>query len=361
MHTGKSLSFCLKELDEKKTNSKKYLESETLPLIDKRPKSARRYSQGKILDESVSFSSLKEKAVKRNKECGPLVQSVPKDLDDEDQKNDIYSRRRKHVIEKLRMIYILLCGVANMKCKDLKRFVPLPHSYVQFLLQEPQGGENPFPLGLSQLRRIHQQKETKCYQFMTMEAKKSRTADLLWKTFIHNEYTANDSESCRRPSKALSSAKESLKSELNEMEISLFELPPWLALIEAKNLTEQRFRQKLKGSVDKVETLKATFTNLQQTMAKVTHKRLLLKRGNRSVRMSAILQLLDISPEADFETMITSIDHDTKVLEPPKHPPHWKNCVFWQSHFRQTSSLDSLFRMLCSSLWEVFSSALQNM
>ncbi|XP_072880726.1 uncharacterized protein [Hemitrygon akajei] len=87
IHTGKPLSFCLKELDEKYTDSKKYLESETLPFIAKRPKPAHHYSQGKILDEPVSFPSLKEKAVKRSKECGLLLQSIPKDLDDEDQKN----------------------------------------------------------------------------------------------------------------------------------------------------------------------------------------------------------------------------------------------------------------------------------
>ncbi|XP_069762916.1 uncharacterized protein [Narcine bancroftii] len=295
MHTGKTLSFCLKELDEKYIDSKKYLESGTLPLIEEKPKAARRYSQRKIFDESVSFSGLEKKAVKRNKECGPLLQIIPKDLEDKDQIKNIYARRREHVIEKLRMIYILLCGVVNMKCKDLKRFVQLPDSYVQFLLKEPQEGENPFPLGLTQLRRIHQQKMTKCYQFMTMEASESRTPELLWKTFSHNENRADNSETCRRPSKALSSAKESLKSELNEMEMSVFELPPWLALIEAKNTTEQRFRQKLKESKDTIETLKVTFANLQKTMAKVTQRRLLLKR-DQNVNIDDKQQLPGIFP-----------------------------------------------------------------
>ncbi|XP_055506907.1 uncharacterized protein LOC129706580 isoform X1 [Leucoraja erinacea] len=221
------------------------------------------------------------------------------------------------------MIYTLLRGVVNMKCKDLKRFIPLPAKYIQLLLKEPEEGENPFPLGLSELRRIHQQKTTKCYQFMSIEARESRTPDLLWKTFVYTENSANESDTCPMPSKALTSAKETLKNELTEKEMSVFELPPWLALIEARNTTERRFRQKLKESKDTIRTLKETFKNLQKSMAKATQRRLMLRRENRTLRMSAILQLLDISPEMDFETMISSIDHDTKVLEPPKHPPLW--------------------------------------
>uniref|UniRef100_UPI00398F69C1 uncharacterized protein isoform X5 n=1 Tax=Pristiophorus japonicus TaxID=55135 RepID=UPI00398F69C1 len=315
MHTGKPLSLCLKELDNKHIDSGKYTESGTLPLIDERLKSARRYSRRKTIDEPELYSTLRSKA-KRINECGLLLQHIPKDFDNEDQLKSIYARRREHTIEKLRTIYSLLCGVVNMKCKDLKRFMPLPTNYVKVLMKEPQEGTSPFALGTSQLRRIHHQKKTKCYPMVPTVPKNLKTPEFSWKTFIYNENRSPNSDTCNGTLKSQSSAEPSLKSDLKETEVAVFELPPWLALIQAKNTTEQRFRQKLRESKDTIQTLKVTFANLQKTMAKMTQRRLLLKRE--------------------------------------------KSCVFWQFHLKQTSSLGSLFRMLCSLSYELFSNALQN-
>ncbi|XP_038652789.1 uncharacterized protein LOC119965893 isoform X1 [Scyliorhinus canicula] len=319
MHTGKPLSLCLKELDEMYAEALRQKEFGTLTMAQEK---SRRYSR-KPVDEPVPFSTLRNKAARRYKECGLLTQQIPKDLDQEEQLESIHARRREYINEKLQTIYSLLCGVVNMKCKDLKRFMPLPLPYVEFLLEGPEEGENPFPLGLSQLLRINRQKMTKCYPSMHLDAKELRTPELAWKTFLCNDNGPLNSGECRRTSQVLSTTAASLISELTESEAAVFELPPWLALIEAKNTTELRFRQKLRESKDTIQTLKATFTNLQKTMAKLTQRRLLLKKENRTIRMGAILQLLDISPEVDFGTMIDSIDHDTKVLEPPKHPPLW--------------------------------------
>uniref|UniRef100_UPI00398F8339 uncharacterized protein isoform X2 n=1 Tax=Pristiophorus japonicus TaxID=55135 RepID=UPI00398F8339 len=310
------------EQDNKHIDSGKYTESGTLPLIDERLKSARRYSRRKTIDEPELYSTLRSKA-KRINECGLLLQHIPKDFDNEDQLKSIYARRREHTIEKLRTIYSLLCGVVNMKCKDLKRFMPLPTNYVKVLMKEPQEGTSPFALGTSQLRRIHHQKKTKCYPMVPTVPKNLKTPEFSWKTFIYNENRSPNSDTCNGTLKSQSSAEPSLKSDLKETEVAVFELPPWLALIQAKNTTEQRFRQKLRESKDTIQTLKVTFANLQKTMAKMTQRRLLLKRDSRTIRMSAVLQLLDISPDVHFGTMIKSIDQDTKGLEPPKHPPLW--------------------------------------
>uniref|UniRef100_UPI00398EE3CD uncharacterized protein isoform X4 n=1 Tax=Pristiophorus japonicus TaxID=55135 RepID=UPI00398EE3CD len=256
MHTGKPLSLCLKELDNKHIDSGKYTESGTLPLIDERLKSARRYSRRKTIDEPELYSTLRSKA-KRINECGLLLQHIPKDFDNEDQ------------------------------------------------------------------LKIHHQKKTKCYPMVPTVPKNLKTPEFSWKTFIYNENRSPNSDTCNGTLKSQSSAEPSLKSDLKETEVAVFELPPWLALIQAKNTTEQRFRQKLRESKDTIQTLKVTFANLQKTMAKMTQRRLLLKRDSRTIRMSAVLQLLDISPDVHFGTMIKSIDQDTKGLEPPKHPPLW--------------------------------------
>ncbi|XP_041039946.1 uncharacterized protein LOC121276072 [Carcharodon carcharias] len=161
----------------------------------------------------------------------------------------IHARRREYINEKLQTIYNLLCGVVNMKCKDLNRLMPLPITYVEFLLKGPEGGENPFPLGLSQLLRINRQKMSKCYPLMLLTPNKLRTPELIWKTFLCNNDELQNSDGCRRSSQVLSSTVASLKSVLTETEAAVFELPPWLALIEAKNTTELRFRQNWRGQV----------------------------------------------------------------------------------------------------------------
>ncbi|XP_059497038.1 uncharacterized protein LOC125448802 [Stegostoma tigrinum] len=322
MHTGKPLSLCLEELDEMHAEAKRQQQMKAVSSAQARKLSVRRYSR-RTAEEPVPLSTLRNKAAKRYKECGLLTQPIPKDIDHEEILMSIHTRRKQYINEKLETIYSLLCGVVNMKCKDLKRLMPLPNTYVEFLLKGPEHGENPFPLGLEQLLRISRQKMSKCYPSMLLTPKELRTRDLAWKTFLCDDNKLPSSAECRRTSQGLSMTAASLKSELTETEVAVFELPPWLALIEAKNTTELRFRQKLRESKDTIQTLKATFANLQKTMAKLTQRRILLKKENRKVRMDAILQLLDISPEVDFGTMINSIDHDTKVLEPPKHPPLW--------------------------------------
>ncbi|XP_072417093.1 uncharacterized protein [Chiloscyllium punctatum] len=322
MHTGKPLSLCLKELDDMYAEAKRQQQMRALSSPQERKLSVRQHSR-RTADEPIPLSTLRNKAAKRYKECGLLTQPIPKDLDHEETLMNLHARRRQYIIEKLETIYSLLCGVVNMKCKDLKRLMPMPITYVEFLLKGPEEGENPFPLGLSQLLRISRQKMTKCYPSILLTPKELRTPELIWKTFLCNDSAPPISGQCRRTSQVLSTTAASLKSDLTETEAAVFELPPWLALIEAKNTTELRFRQKLRESKDTIQTLKATFANLQKTMAKLTQRRILLKKENRKIRMGAILQLLDISREVDFGTMIDSIDHDTKVLEPPKHPPLW--------------------------------------
>ncbi|GCC27804.1 hypothetical protein chiPu_0006230 [Chiloscyllium punctatum] len=113
--------------------------------------------------------------------------------------------------------------------------MPMPITYVEFLLKGPEEGENPFPLGLSQLLRISRQKMTKCYPSILLTPKELRTPELIWKTFLCNDSAPPISGQCRRTSQVLSTTAASLKSDLTETEAAVFELPPWLALIEAKN------------------------------------------------------------------------------------------------------------------------------
>ncbi|XP_078391902.1 uncharacterized protein LOC144674374 [Cetorhinus maximus] len=84
MHTGKPLSLCLKELDQMYAEAKRQKEFRTVRIDQERAPSARRYSRRPV-DEPVPLSTLRSKAAKRYKECGPLAQSIPKDLDHEEQ------------------------------------------------------------------------------------------------------------------------------------------------------------------------------------------------------------------------------------------------------------------------------------
>lgn len=50
-------------------------------------------------------------------------------------------------------LFLNKLGLMNIYMYISLKQIPLPAKYIQLLLKEPEEGENPFPLGLSELRR----------------------------------------------------------------------------------------------------------------------------------------------------------------------------------------------------------------
>eukprot|EP00062_Callorhinchus_milii_P005550 gi/632945307/ref/XP_007887978.1/ PREDICTED: uncharacterized protein LOC103176330 [Callorhinchus milii] len=322
MNTGQPLSHCLQEVDHIFSASRKLASFRVLPVVQSKVNSGAARAKWKKLVYATTILGRKKK------ENILLLGDIPSDLEDEDTIKRIQARRREHFIEKLKIIYSVLCGLLNMRCRDLKRSTPLSSDYIQYLMKDLQTERNARPLRPLQ-KESARSTLRKCYPSIILSPEDMHTSDSIWKSFVHSEIRP-PSSGCDLSTKVFGIIKtksKPLAKDAKEIDGEMSDLPPWLALIEAKKTEEERFQQKLKESKNPIGTLKSKFIELQSSLDKATRKKVAMKRENRAKRLGAILTVVNTVPDVNFNSMLEILNHQSKFLEPTKHPPLWFNIL----------------------------------
>nr|XP_033788725.1 uncharacterized protein LOC117354870 [Geotrypetes seraphini] len=99
------------------------------------PLSQRKSPRGLSQEETKSLSGKQEKSSSLKETLSNFLETEPDDPEEREQLR-IYHRNHEYILEKLQVIFMLLCGITSMKAVDLKTLKPLSQEQVKIFTKD---------------------------------------------------------------------------------------------------------------------------------------------------------------------------------------------------------------------------------
>nr|XP_046200334.1 uncharacterized protein LOC124032187 isoform X1 [Oncorhynchus gorbuscha] len=267
LNTGRPLVICLRDQDR-------------LPPLPK--KTSPRSTNDKIAADIECTMSIKQHA--------PA---------EEDILRRIQFRRDEHIIEKLQWIYKILCGLTNMRNRDLKTLLPLASGYVNIIMKD------------TDKTNVLLKNSQRC--LIPFAPEDMNINPDLWESFINHQ----DQEP-KSPSAKFAGCKPvqlglRRKAGLKEVENETGDLPPWLNLLLDENTTYEKDPQKPKNRHDMLERVRTKFIEIQRSMNNQMETDMFEKKIHREERMRTLLDALMASrKETSLPMLLSSLKHELR-------------------------------------------------
>nr|XP_014346098.1 PREDICTED: uncharacterized protein LOC106704183 [Latimeria chalumnae] len=280
---------------------------------------------------SVPSSRRQTSKTRKHKLSMKLNVGTENDVESEQSRRN-FMRKRKHLVEKLEVIYTMLCGITNMKCRDLKTMCPLPPTYVNTLLKDIQNEKNFSWSGIPRQASSHPLQTIKKQQQTSTPIQEDLyfgAVELLWENFIHEAPLSPLSSDSRRWSNKTQGqgrfsygGPRKIKVGPKEGTIDVNDLPPWLALIVDETSALEALQKKPKDKTETILKQRSEFAELQQSVNSMMEKKIAEKRQNRTTRLTTLL--LTVKPKlGGLSTLLSALKSGTKNLEPAMFHSLW--------------------------------------
>ncbi|XP_069046932.1 uncharacterized protein [Lepisosteus oculatus] len=138
------------------------------------------FSAKKILSSKTPSEQNLSGSKDSGKTCTMSINTQAIDPEEEYRLRNVSIRKQEHVAEKLQWIYMMLCGITNMKNRDLKTMVPLSPAYVKGIMKETEILPRSSASSIPPPNTKRQQRSFS----LASEDSQSITPDI-WETFIH--------------------------------------------------------------------------------------------------------------------------------------------------------------------------------
>ncbi|XP_029574700.1 uncharacterized protein LOC115165615 isoform X3 [Salmo trutta] len=266
LNTGRPLVICLRDQDR-------------LPLLPK--KTSPRSTNDKIAADIECTMSIKQHA--------PAEEEILR---------RIKFRRDEHIIEKLQWIYKILCGLTNMRNRDVKTLLPLTSGYVNIIMKD------------TDKTNVLLKNSQRC---LIPFAPDMNINPDLWESFINHQ----DQEP-KSPSAKFAGCKPvqlglRRKAGLKEVENETGDLPPWLNLLLDENTTYEKDPQKPKNRHDMLERVRTKSIEIQRSMNNQMETDMFEKKIHREERMRTLLDALMASrKETSLPMLLSSLKHELR-------------------------------------------------
>ncbi|XP_064778499.1 uncharacterized protein LOC135504121 isoform X4 [Oncorhynchus masou masou] len=267
LNTGRPLVICLRDQDR-------------LPPLPK--KTSPRSTNDKIAADIECTMSIKQHA--------PAKEEILR---------RIKFRRDEHIIEKLQWIYKILCGLTNMRNRDLKTLLPLASGYVNIIMKD------------TDKTNVLLKNSQRC--LIPFAPEDMNINPDLWESFINHQ----DQEP-KSPSAKFAGCKPvqlglRRKAGLKEVENETGDLPPWLNLLLDENTTYEKDPQKPKNRHDMLERVRTKFIEIQRSMNNQMETDMFEKKIHREERMRTLLDALMASrKETSLPMLLSSLKHELR-------------------------------------------------
>ncbi|XP_031650392.1 uncharacterized protein LOC109908236 isoform X7 [Oncorhynchus kisutch] len=267
LNTGRPLVICLRDQDR-------------LPPLPK--KTSPRSTNDKIAADIECTMSIKQHA--------PAEEEILR---------RIKFRRDEHIIEKLQWIYKILCGLTNMRNRDLKTLLPLASGYVNIIMKD------------TDKTNILLKNSQRC--LIPFAPEDMNINPDLWESFINHQ----DQEP-KSPSAKFAGCKPvqlglRRKAGLKEVENETGDLPPWLNLLLDENTTYEKDPQEPKNRHDMLERVRTKFIEIQRSMNNQMETDMFEKKIHREERMRTLLDALMASrKETSLPMLLSSLKHELR-------------------------------------------------
>ncbi|XP_021472300.2 uncharacterized protein LOC110532594 isoform X6 [Oncorhynchus mykiss] len=208
-------------------------------------------------------------------------------------------RRDEHIIEKLQWIYKILCGLTNMRNRDLKTLLPLASGYVNIIMKD------------TDKTNVLLKNSQRC--LIPFAPEDMNINPDLWESFINHQ----DQEP-KSPSAKFAGCKPvqlglRRKAGLKEVENETGDLPPWLNLLLDENTTYEKDPQKPKNRHDMLERVRTKFIEIQRSMNNQMETDMFEKKIHREERMRTLLDALMASrKETSLPMLLSSLKHELR-------------------------------------------------
>ncbi|XP_045552234.1 uncharacterized protein isoform X2 [Salmo salar] len=208
-------------------------------------------------------------------------------------------RRDEHIIEKLQWIYKILCGLTNMRNRDVKTLLPLTSGYVNIIMKD------------TDKTNVLLKNSQRC--LIPFAPEDMNINPDLWESFINHQ----DQEP-KSPSAKFAGCKPvqlglRRKAGLKEVENETGDLPPWLNLLLDENTTYEKDPQKPKNRHDMLERVRTKFIEIQRSMNNQMETDMFEKKIHREERMRTLLDALMASrKETSLPMLLSSLKHELR-------------------------------------------------
>ncbi|XP_041701616.2 uncharacterized protein LOC121537984 isoform X1 [Coregonus clupeaformis] len=208
-------------------------------------------------------------------------------------------RRDEHIIEKLQWIYKILCGLTNMRNRDLKTLLPLTSGYVNIIMKD------------TDKTNVLLKSSQRC--LIPFAPEDMNINPDLWESFINHQ----DQEP-KSPSAKFAGCKPvqfglRRKAGLKEIENETGDLPPWLNLLLDEKTTYEKDPQKPKNRHDMLERVRTKFIEIQRSMNNQMETDMFEKKIHREERMRTLLDALMASrKETCLHMLLSSLKHELR-------------------------------------------------
>ncbi|XP_036844510.1 uncharacterized protein LOC110532594 isoform X3 [Oncorhynchus mykiss] len=234
-------------------------------------------------------------------------------------------RRDEHIIEKLQWIYKILCGLTNMRNRDLKTLLPLASGYVNIimkdtdktnvLLKNSQRCLIPFaPEDMNINPDLwesfinHQDQGSKIVHRFSWEYRYYHCFNVFCFCFSEPKSPSAKFAGCKPVQLGLRR-----KAGLKEVENETGDLPPWLNLLLDENTTYEKDPQKPKNRHDMLERVRTKFIEIQRSMNNQMETDMFEKKIHREERMRTLLDALMASrKETSLPMLLSSLKHELR-------------------------------------------------
>ncbi|XP_024231938.1 uncharacterized protein LOC112216285 isoform X5 [Oncorhynchus tshawytscha] len=269
LNTGRPLVICLRDQDR-------------LPPLPK--KTSPRSTNDKIAADIECTMSIKQHA--------PAEEEILR---------RIKFRRDEHIIEKLQWIYKILCGLTNMRNRDLKTLLPLASGYVNIIMKD------------TDKTNVLLKNSQRC--LIPFAPEDMNINPDLWESFINHQDQGSKivhrfswEYRCKPVQLGLRR-----KAGLKEVENETGDLPPWLNLLLDENTTYEKDPQKPKNRHDMLERVRTKFIEIQRSMNNQMETDMFEKKIHREERMRTLLDALMASrKETSLPMLLSSLKHELR-------------------------------------------------
>ncbi|XP_024231937.1 uncharacterized protein LOC112216285 isoform X4 [Oncorhynchus tshawytscha] len=210
-------------------------------------------------------------------------------------------RRDEHIIEKLQWIYKILCGLTNMRNRDLKTLLPLASGYVNIIMKD------------TDKTNVLLKNSQRC--LIPFAPEDMNINPDLWESFINHQDQGSKivhrfswEYRCKPVQLGLRR-----KAGLKEVENETGDLPPWLNLLLDENTTYEKDPQKPKNRHDMLERVRTKFIEIQRSMNNQMETDMFEKKIHREERMRTLLDALMASrKETSLPMLLSSLKHELR-------------------------------------------------
>ncbi|XP_062314864.1 uncharacterized protein LOC134018707 isoform X1 [Osmerus eperlanus] len=251
--------------------------------------------------------------------CTMSMQHHALDLEEEETLRRLKFTRQDLTIEKLQWIYKLLCGLTNMRNKDLKTMVPLTCGYVNIIMKD------------TETTNIILKNSPRC---LTLQASPEDYYNInhdTWESFINPQDQDLKSPSAKFGGCKLVPFGLRKKAGLKELETETGDLPTWLNLILDETFAYEKNPQIAKNKYDMLERVRTEFLDVQRSKNNQMETDIYDKKMHREERMRTMFNVLMLPRKATrLSILISSLKHE---LREPK-----STTVFWCEILKRDTS-----------------------